>query len=218
LRQAKARERKAARHGQAQLLWLALNCDRTRGDAPMNVIDILFILLLLGGLALGFFQGTIRLIVAIVSFYVGIVLASLYFTTVGLFFQRRFSSTLFVGQIMAFALILLVAFMLLTIAGLYTFRYAKMPPSLDFIDRIIGTLLGLLLGCLFLGMFAIVLKDLFIFQDVAGSITFPIMRSFQNGVRGSFLVSFFGNQILPLIYTTVQPVLPRDAGIIFRFQ
>jgi len=184
----------------------------------MNVIDILFILLLLAGLALGFFQGTIRLIVAIAAFYIGIVLASLYFTTVGLFFQRRFNSTLAVSQIMAFALILLVAFLLLTIAGLYTFRYAKMPASLDFIDRIIGTMLGLLLGCLFLGMLAIVFKDLFIYQDVAGSISFPIMRSFQSGVRSSFLVSFFANQILPLIFATVQPVLPRDSEIIFRFQ
>ena len=184
----------------------------------MNAIDILFILLLLAGLALGFFQGTIRLFIAIVAFYVGIILASLYFTTVGLFFQRRFNSTLYVGQIMAFIIILLIAFFLLTIAGFYTFRYAKMPASLDFIDRIIGTMLGLLLGVLFLGMLAIVLKDLFVYQDVAGSITFPIMRAFQSSVRTSLLAPLFSDRILPLVYTTVQPVLPRDSSIIFRFQ
>jgi uncharacterized membrane protein required for colicin V production len=185
----------------------------------MNGIDILYIILLLGGLALGFFQGTIRLLIAILAFYVGIILASLYFTTVGLFFQRRFNSTLYVGQVTAFAIILLVSFLLLTIAGLYTFRYAKMPASLDFIDRIIGTLLGMLLAGLFLGMLAIVLKDLFVYQDVAGTITFPIMRVVQSGVRGSFLVGFFSNQILPLIFTTIRPVLPRDAvDVIFRFQ
>ncbi len=49
----------------------------------MNAIDLLFILLLLAGLAIGFFQGTIRLTIAIVSFYVSIVLASLYFQLVG---------------------------------------------------------------------------------------------------------------------------------------
>jgi membrane protein required for colicin V production len=197
---------------------MAPNRDRVSGDAFMNFTDILFILLLLGCLALGFFQGTIRLLIAIVAFYVGIILASLYFTTVGLFFQRRFSSTLAVSQIMAFFIILLVAFLLLTIAGFYTFRYARMPASLDFIDRIIGTLLGLLLGVLFLGIFAIVLKDLFVYQDVAGSITFPIVRAFQGSVRSSLLRPIFSDQILPLIYTTVSPVLPRDASIIFRFQ
>jgi uncharacterized membrane protein required for colicin V production len=182
----------------------------------MNGIDILFILLLLGGLALGFFQGTIRLAIAIIAFYVGIILSSLYFQTVGEFFRRRFNSTLEVGQITAFAVLLLVSFLLLTVAGFYTFRYAKMPASLDFVDRIVGTILGLFLGALFLGMLAIVLSDLFISRDVAGSVTFPIMRSIQSGVRNSFLVGFFANQILPLIYATVQPALPKDVNFIFQ--
>jgi membrane protein required for colicin V production len=182
----------------------------------MNGIDILFILLLLGGLALGFFQGTIKLLIAIVAFYIGMILASLYFPIVGIFFRQRFHSSPEVGQITAFGVILLLSFLIFTIAGFYTFRYAKMPASLDFIDRIVGTLFGLLLGALFLGIFAILLQHLFISRDVAGSVTFPIMRAFQGGVRSSFLVGFFANQILPLIYASVQPALPKDADIIFR--
>lgn len=182
----------------------------------MNAIDLLFILLLLAGLALGFFQGTIKLLVAIISFYVAIILASLYFQFVGNFFRQRFHSSLEVGQITAFATILLFSFLLLTIAGLYTFRYAKMPASLDFIDRIVGSVLGLALGALFLGMLAILLQGLFVDRDVAGSVTFPIVNSLQHNVRGSFLVNFFGNQILPLIYASVRPVLPRESEFIFR--
>ena len=56
----------------------------------MNGIDVVFLLILLGGLALGFFQGTIKLLVAIIAFYVSIVLASLYFQAVGNFFRVRF--------------------------------------------------------------------------------------------------------------------------------
>lgn len=182
----------------------------------MNGVDILFILLLLGSLALGFFQGTIKLVVAIIAFYVSIILASLYFPIVGNFFRQRFRSTLEVGQITAFAVILLFSFLLLTVAGLYTFRYAKMPASLDFVDRIVGTMLGLLLGALFLGMLSILLQGLFIDRDVAGSVTFPIIGALQRNVRSSFLVAFFGNQILPLIYASVQPALPRESQFIFR--
>src|SRR5215470_4664277 len=131
----------------------------------MNGIDILYIILLLGGLALGFFQGTIRLLVAIVAFYVGILLASLYFTTVGLSFMRRFHSSLEVGQITAFAVILLVAFLLLTVAGIYTFRYARLPASLDFLDRMAGTVLGLVMAGLILGMLGVILKLLF-YKDI----------------------------------------------------
>jgi membrane protein required for colicin V production len=183
----------------------------------MNFVDALFILLLLGGLALGFFQGTIKLLVTIIAFYVGIILASLYFTTLGVTFQRRFGSSLYVGQVTAFAVILLVAFLLLTVAGIYTFRYARMPASLDFIDRIAGTMLGLVMACLLLGMLGVILKLLF-YGPTSGE-GLPIIASFQGSVRASFLVGFFSNQILPLIFVTVQPFLPADAtNIIFKIQ
>ncbi len=86
----------------------------------MNGTDLMFILLLLGGLALGFFQGTLKLVIAIIAFYVGIVLASLYFQPIGNFFRVRFNSSTEVGQITAFAVVLVVSFLLLTGAGLYT--------------------------------------------------------------------------------------------------
>ena len=184
----------------------------------MNGIDIIFLLILLGGLALGFFQGTIKLLVTIIAFYVSIVLASLYFQAVGNFFRVRFASSQEVGQITAFATVLLISFLLLTLAGLYTFRYLKVPPSLDFIDKIIGTLLGLLLGTLFRGLLAILLKDLFVYRSPASEAALPIVISFQSGVRNSTLVTFFGDRLFPLLYRTVQPILPSEADYIFRVQ
>ena len=184
----------------------------------MNGIDVMFLLILLGGLALGFFQGTIKLLVTIIAFYVSIVLASLYFQTVGNFFRVRFNSSQEVGQITAFATVLLVSFLLLTLAGLYTFRYLKVPSSLDFFDKIIGTLLGLLLGALFMGLFAILLKDLFVYRSPASEAGLPFIISFQGGVRSSTLVTFFGERLFPLLYRTIQPVLPAEADYIFRVQ
>jgi membrane protein required for colicin V production len=121
-----------------------------------------------------------------------------------------------VGQITEIATVLLVSFLLLTMAGLYTFRYAKMPSSLDFLDRILGTLLWLVLGALFLGILAILLRDLFVLRNTAGSLTFPIMQAFQESVRLSFLVKFFGTNILALIYNLVRPVLPQGSEVIFQ--
>ena len=184
----------------------------------MNGIDLIFHLILLGGLALGFFQGTIKLLVTIIAFYVSIVLASLYFRAVGNFFRVRFESSQEVGQITAFATVLLLSFLLLTLAGLYTFRYLKVPPSLDFFDKIIGTLLGLLLGALFMGLLAILLKDLFVYRSPATEAGLPIVISFQAGVRSSALVSFFGERLFPLLYTTIRPILPAEADYIFRVQ
>lgn len=182
----------------------------------MNFVDIIFILLLLGGLAIGFFQGTVKLLVATVAFYIGILLASLYFQSVGEFFRIRFNSSFDVSRITAFAVILLVSFVLLTIAGLYTFRYARLPASLDFLDRIVGTLLGLVLSGAALGILAILLKDLFVLQNTAAEINWPFMVAFQNSVRTSVLQPFFSNTILPMIYTTLRPFLPVESEFIFR--
>jgi membrane protein required for colicin V production len=184
----------------------------------MNGIDIVFILLVLAGLAVGFFQGTIKLVIAIIAFYVSIVLSSLYFQIVGRFFRERFGTTLEIGQITAFGIILLISFLLLTIAGLYTFRYAKMPASLDFVDRVLGTLLGLVMGALILGILASLLESLFVFRNPSGILTWPFMKAFQGAVRSSFLVSFFANNILPLIYGSVRPFLPAEADLIFRIR
>src|SRR5262249_61539673 len=101
------------------LTW-QLNRHRVSGGTTMNLIDILFLLILLGGLALGFFQGTVKLLIAIIAFYVGIVLASLYFQSVGNFYRLRFNSSAEVGQITAFATVLAVRFILLTFAGFDT--------------------------------------------------------------------------------------------------
>jgi membrane protein required for colicin V production len=181
----------------------------------MNLTDGLFLLLVLAFLALGFFQGTIKLLVAILSFYISLILAGFYFQILGRFFQQRLGTTFDVAQIVAFTIILLIAFLALTIAGLYTFRYAKIPPMLDFIDRVLGTLLGLVMGGLVIGMLAKILILLLIDRDPASALTYPIMQSIQNGVRTSTLIPFFNYNVLPLILSLVKPLLPQSASIIF---
>lgn len=181
----------------------------------MNFIDILFILLLLAFLALGFFQGTIKLLVAIISFYISIILASLYFQYVGGFLRQRLHTSPAMAQIVGFALILFLIFILLMLAGFYTFRYAKLPASLDFIDRIIGTLLGLVMGGLMLGMLALILDILLIQGNPASEITFPIMNTIQSAARTSIMIDYFKIQVLPMILNLVRPFLPAEAFRMF---
>jgi hypothetical protein len=93
----------------------------------MNVIDLLFIVLFFGALAVGFFQGTIRLIIVILAFYLGTVLASLYYQSLADIFVRELGGQRFVSQYVAFALIHLFSFIVLTWVGVYSFRYVHTP-------------------------------------------------------------------------------------------
>lgn len=183
----------------------------------MNFIDLLFVLVFFGMLAAGFFQGMIRLLVLIVALYLALVLSSLYYAALGEFFVRNFDAERFVGQYMAFFLVLFFAFVLLSAAGLYTFRYAKLPGSLQYLDRIIGTVLGMFLGALVIGIFATLLWNLMILRG-GRNIELPLFRSLGDSIASSTLVRYFSSVILPLTYNRVDPILPEGADLLFMAQ
>ena len=183
----------------------------------MNIIDLLFILLFIVSIAVGFFQGMIRLSVILVGFYLSLVLASLYFTSFGRVFMRYFGAERFVAEYVAFAILLLVGFGILAAAGLYTFRYAQLPGSLQYIDRIIGLALGLVLGALFIGIFATLLWNMMIVRG-GQNIELPIMQGLGAQIMRSFLIRYYSDQLLPLVYGFLDPILPNEAVIIFQVQ
>lgn len=180
----------------------------------MNFMDVLLILIFFGILATGFFQGMIRLLVMIAALYLATVLASLYYAPLGEFFVRQFSTQRYVGQYVAFVLVHAISFTLLAIAGIYTFRYAKLPGRLDYLDRIIGMLLGMVLGGLLVGIIANLLWNLMIMRG-GRNIDLPIFRMVGNSVAGSFVIQYFSNVVLPLTYSYIDPFLPDGANLIF---
>lgn len=183
----------------------------------MNIMDLLFILLFFGTLAVGFFQGMVRILVVIIAFYLSLVLASLYYPTLGEFLVRSFRAERFVGQYVAFALVLFVSFLLLTLAGLYTFRYFRMPGGLEYLDRIGGTVLGMIFGAMLIGITASLLYNLMVVRG-GRNIDLPLMRMFGNAIAGSFVMNYFSNEILPLTYSFLDPILPEGADLLFRVQ
>ena len=183
----------------------------------MNIMDVLFIILFFGMLAVGFFQGMVRLLVIIVAFYLAMVLASLYYPSLGEFFVRRLDAERFVGQYVAFALVLFFATLLLTLAGLYTFRYFRMPGGLEYLDRIVGALLGMIFGALLIGITATLLWNLMIVRG-GRNIDLPLMRGLGNAIANSFVLRYFANVVLPLVYGVLDPILPEGADLLFQVQ
>ena len=183
----------------------------------MNFMDILFILLFFGMLAVGFFQGMVRLLVIIVAFYLSMVLASLYYPSLGEFLVRRLGAERFVGQYVAFVLVLFFSSLLLTLAGLYTFRYFHMPGGLEYLDRIGGAVLGLVFGALLIGILATLLWNLMIIRG-GRSIDLPLMRGLGNMIVNSFVLRYFADVVLPLAYGTLDQVLPEGADLLFQVQ
>lgn len=183
----------------------------------MNFMDVLFILLFIAIVAAGFFQGMVRFLVIGVAFYLALVLASLYYPSFGGFITRSFSTDRYVAQYVAFTLVLMIGFALLTAAGLYTFRYFRMPGGLEYVDRILGVLLSLVFGALIIGILAALIYNLMIVRG-GRNVDLPLFRMIGNSVAGSFVINYFSTEVLPLTYTFLDPILPEGADLLFRVQ
>jgi membrane protein required for colicin V production len=176
-------------------------------------VDLLLLFGFIVITATGFFQGTIKIIIALVTFYASVILASLYFKFVALYIARRGTSAV-VADAVSFFLILVLCFILLLAAALYTFRYVRFPGWLEFVDRIMGVLLGVLLGVVFMSIIGMVLQFLFISNSVGDP--YPLSRSLQTSTRTSTLLPLLMQTILPQIFNTVAPFLPEAALPFFR--
>lgn len=174
-------------------------------------VDLLLLLIFIVIAGLGFFQGTIKLIIALVTFYASIVLSSLYFKFLSIYMVRRGTSSV-VADAISFFLILAVSFALLLALSLYTFRYVRFPGKLEFVDRILGVVFGVMLGVVLTSIVAMVFQFLFITNSAGNA--YPISRALQNSVRSSTLLPLLIGNILPRLFTAVSPFLP-DAAVPF---
>lgn len=177
------------------------------------LVDIVLIIVFCVTIGLGFFKGTVKLTVSLLAFYASVVLASLYFQFMATFFTRR-NTTPTVANAISFFLILFGCFVLLLVAGLYTFRYLRMPGRLDYLDRILGTMLGVGLGILATGILAMLLHYTFVLNTPARNSGFPLASVLESSVRGSSLRELLIRNILPTVYRLVAPFLP-DAALTF---
>jgi uncharacterized membrane protein required for colicin V production len=181
----------------------------------VTFVDLLLVLVFVAVTAIGFFQGTIRLLVALVTFYASIVLASLYFRFLAIFFTQRGTSEQVASSI-SFFLILLLTFALLFTAGLYTFRYVRISGRLDYLDRILGTVLGMVLAAMVAVVLTMILNYTFVRYDMAATASFPLTSSIQRSVRTSTVRPILLQNVLPRMYATVAPFLPEAALPFFQ--
>jgi membrane protein required for colicin V production len=173
-----------------------------------HLIDLFFIFAFMGFLFLGFSHGMIRMTILIVTFYLSLVLATLYFEPLGAYLKVKFDSSRTFADFTGFTLILLLGYLLLASAGLYTFRYAKIPGQLQYVDRIVGTVLSIILAVLVLGILAVILT-----QIRWAGVDLPLAKWFQKTVNKSELIGLFKNYLLPHLYYYVAPILPNDKAI-----
>lgn len=182
----------------------------------MAFVDFLMLAFVVIGVIFGFFKGMVKLGLAIVTFYLSIVVASLYYRPLASGIAKNSSTSFQVIEMLSFLLLLVFIYVILFLTALYTFRYLTVKGSIQFLDKIIGAFLGLILGAMFASIFAMMMRYLFIYTNAPATLDFPAMRFLQESTFNSVLKDVFLNTILPILYAPISPILPESADIIFR--
>lgn len=182
----------------------------------MAFVDVIILLVVVFGLFYGFFKGVFKIFLAIVSFYLAIVLASLYFRVTARAIGKNSKTSPQVLEMLSFLTLVIVCFLILAWAAFYTFRYFKVRGRIENLDKLLGAFLGLILGAFMAGIFVMMLRYLFVTTNAPATLDFPAMRFLQESTGNSVLIRPFSNVVLPLIYTPISPILPDSADLIFR--
>lgn len=177
-------------------------------------VDIVLVGAIIAIAALGFFQGTLKVICALLVFFASLILAGLYYNWMSIALTRRGVDHI-LADISSFTILVVVAFVLLLAATLYTFRYVHIPARLEILDRLVGTGVGIVLGFVVSSMLALVLRYAFVNHSLAGSGSLALLSGLQRSVRGSTLASLLVQRIVPHLYVLLAPFLPEAARALF---
>ncbi|MGD8398875.1 MAG: CvpA family protein [Anaerolineae bacterium] len=173
-------------------------------DLGINPFDVIIIGVLLGGVFIGMVRGLVRMVLNLLMFYVGAVLAVTFHTPLANLIRQIFAFPRRVCISLAFVLILVATYALLTFIIRRTYKDTELP-GIRQLDQLGGLIVGFLVTALWIG-FGILVMSFFLSAadvDVQG-----IQRNLITYFRRSAMVDLFYD-FLPVALATLRPWMPK---------
>ena len=172
--------------------------------AWLNPFDVLIVFALVGGTALGFVRGLMRMALSLLVLYIAAVLAMTFYERAGRLLTYMFSLPETISQAMAFLLILILTSALLTFILRRTYRDTALP-GLRQVDQLGGMIIGFFLSVIWIG-FAVLALAFVLSAPVTGesSLHLSLIGYFNN----SNLIPVF-YALLPIVLATLRPWMPK---------
>ncbi len=177
-----------------------------------NWLDIVLIILLLSGMAIGFAQGLVRQLIGLVAMYIGLVLATQFFRPLSQLAGDAINTppnTL--TNASAFFVILFLTMLVINYFGQDAYKATKIT-IIPFVDQLIGMVLGVASMWIILSVAVNVLTFAVNTQTWGNAETArDLMR---DGLEQSRLAEI-ASSTLPAIVATIRPWLPGGLPAIF---
>jgi uncharacterized membrane protein required for colicin V production len=177
-----------------------------------NRFDLLFLLFLFGMFVLGFMQGTIRRLLGLGSMLFSFLLAANLRSIVGPFLAANWNQFPDEYAVMLGFLIVFVAATIafsLVIQGFY--HHTPLFPKYQFVDEVIGGILGVIQGAFLVGVIFVILDSYFLIPNApqtGGEL--PILRGFFEFYDPSGTANLFRTQLIPGFYNVFGLLIPDD--------
>ena len=170
----------------------------------LNPFDFLIALALVGGVALGFVRGLVRMALSLVVLYVAAALAMVFHPQLGRLINQMSGLPLAVAQGLAFLLILAVVAIVVNFLLRRAYRDTELP-GLRQVDQLGGMVVGFILTVIWIGLCLLVLAFM-LSTPVTDDDTFR--QSMVAYFQSSNLIPIFYN-FLPIALATLRPWMPK---------
>lgn len=178
----------------------------------INAIDITLAAVFVGVVGLGFLGGVVRLSFFLVSLYLGVIVATYFYVSVGAAMTTTISElSPFTATIVAFFALLAVSSAALVFSLTRTFGTLRLPRRLAGLDQIGGSALGVIAATFSIMIVVLVLGSFFkLVQHTAdiGMNVSPMLLLLGGQLRLSFLARYFVELGQPL-FVLVLPWFPN---------
>ncbi|MDQ3870423.1 MAG: CvpA family protein [Chloroflexota bacterium] len=184
---------------------------------PLNVVDLVLLVILAGAFLLGFFQGAIRQLLGLLAWLISFLLAANLRDPVGDFLGRYW--TFFpsgYNQMLAFGLVFIVLFVIVNILTQVRYRRAVIHSRMTVLDEIIGGLLGALLAVLIVTTAIIVLDSYYARGGTGGTADVAWIGQTYRALTDSRIAASLHASLIPGLLAILGPLLPPEVRDVAR--
>jgi uncharacterized membrane protein required for colicin V production len=184
----------------------------------INVVDVLVILFLFGMFVLGYIQGTVRRLLGIISIVFAFFLAmQLNAAWLGQFLAQNWEQFPPEYSVMlGYLIIFLAAIVATTLVIQGTYQKVEVFAKYPVIDEVLGGILGVVQGALFLMFLVIILDQYFLYTNLPKDPDeLPFLRSFWTAIDTSQTGEILHQTVIPGFLSIVSFLIPNDVLVLY---
>ena len=170
----------------------------------LNPFDVLIVLALLAGVALGFVRGLVRMVLSLVVLYFAAVAAITLYTPLGSWLRTIAGLPVFLSQGLSFLFILIVLSSAINLLLRRTYKDTELP-GVRQIDQLGGMVVGFFLSVVWIGFSILIIA--FFLRSALGHEA-PYQQVVLAYFRRSTLIPIF-YRALPVMMATLRPWMPK---------